>query len=351
MRLLIVTQKIDRSDGVLGFMHRWVEVLAVRFEKVTVICLYKGVYDFPKNVSVFSLGKEHSASHIKYILNFYKYIWKVRKEYDTVFVHMNREYVILGGLLWRLWHKKIIFWYNHRQGNILSRLAGFLSDRILYTSEYSFFAGGKKTLAMPVGVDMTCFKFSPLDDGKISILCFGRIAPVKNIDVFIDALLRLHNNNDKVSARIIGDCLPKDKWYYEKIQISAKPLLDSGLMSFQAGVSNEKAPKVFSESLALVNATASGSFDKTIIEGMATGRLVISCNQSFSDLIPEPLRDFLIFSEGDPQDLALKISTIISLPLKDKDRIARKLREIVEREHSLSVLVSALYNLCETLNS
>src|SRR3989344_6741688 len=57
MRLLIVTQKVDKNDPVLGFFHRWIEKFAKNFERVTVICLGKGEYNLPANVKVLSLGK------------------------------------------------------------------------------------------------------------------------------------------------------------------------------------------------------------------------------------------------------------------------------------------------------
>jgi len=42
MKLLIVTQKVDINDDVLGFFHDWIKEFAKNCEKVTVICLGKG---------------------------------------------------------------------------------------------------------------------------------------------------------------------------------------------------------------------------------------------------------------------------------------------------------------------
>ena len=58
MKLLIITQKIDKNDDLLGIYHKWVKKIAAKCESVRVICLYKGEYDLPDNVKVFSLGKE-----------------------------------------------------------------------------------------------------------------------------------------------------------------------------------------------------------------------------------------------------------------------------------------------------
>src|SRR3989344_232174 len=118
MRLLIVTQKVDKKDPILGFFHRWIEEFAKNFEKVTVVCLEKGEYNLPTNVKVLSLGKEERRSKAEYISRFYRYIWQERKNYDAVFVHMNQEYVLLGWKFWKLWGKKIFLWRNHARGSL-----------------------------------------------------------------------------------------------------------------------------------------------------------------------------------------------------------------------------------------
>ncbi len=136
MRLLILTQIVDLNDDVLGFMHDWIAGFAKNCQQVTVICLKRGEYKLPANVKVLSLGKETGKSRIKYFFNFYKYIWCERKNYDTVFVHMNYEYVNLGGFFWRLLGKKIGLWYAHGYAPLGLKTAAKLVD-IIFTSTKS----------------------------------------------------------------------------------------------------------------------------------------------------------------------------------------------------------------------
>src|SRR3989338_9595639 len=103
MQLLILTQKVDINDDILGFMHAWILKFAQACELVTVVCLEQGEHHLPANVKVLSLGKETGKSRLKYLFNFYRYIWRERKNYSAVFVHMNEIYVILGWLCWKLW--------------------------------------------------------------------------------------------------------------------------------------------------------------------------------------------------------------------------------------------------------
>ncbi len=153
MKFLILTQKVDRNDPILGFFHRWIEEFVKRCERVIIICLEEGEYNLSQNVKVFSLGKEGSHSRAKYLWNFYKYLWQERKNYDAVFVHLNQEYVLLGGILWLLLGKKVFMWRNHHMGNFLTDLAGLFCSKIFCTSKYSYTAKHKKTVLMPVGID------------------------------------------------------------------------------------------------------------------------------------------------------------------------------------------------------
>jgi len=116
-----------------------------------------GEYHLPNNVRVFSLGKEHGASPWRYVFSFYRLIWRERKNYDAVFVHMNQEYVLLGGFLWKLFGKKVTMWRNHFAGNFLTSIAAALSNKMFCTSEHSYTARYKKTSIMPVGIDMDTF--------------------------------------------------------------------------------------------------------------------------------------------------------------------------------------------------
>ena len=86
------------------------------------------------------MGKEGGISRIKYIYRFYKYIFSIRKEYDSVLVHMNPVYIILGGVFWKIMGKKIFLWYNHPMGNMMAKVAILFSNKVFCTSPYSFSA-------------------------------------------------------------------------------------------------------------------------------------------------------------------------------------------------------------------
>ena len=128
MKLLITTQAVDLDDPVLGFFHRWLVEFSKHCESIHVICLKEGRHELPANVFVHSLGKESGASRLRYVARFYRYIWKYKNEYDTVFVHMNPEYIVLGGLLWRIGGKRIGLWYVHKSVSVRLRIAAVFTN-------------------------------------------------------------------------------------------------------------------------------------------------------------------------------------------------------------------------------
>ncbi len=288
-KLLILTQAVDREDPVLGFFHRWIEEFARHYEQVTIICLRKGDYELPSHVKVLSLGKEEGKGRLTYLLRFYRFIWQERKNYDAVFVHMNQEYVLLGGLPWRFLGKRVYLWRNHAKGNILTRLAIILSRKVFCTSPQSFTARFLKTHIMPAGVDTDFFKPSESVIRKPnSILFLGRIAPVKRVLEFVEWFNGL---GEEFTATIAGAALPADEVYEAEVRRIASPRI-----RFVGAVGAEQARDLYRTHEVYVNKTPAGSFDKTIVEAAACGARVVTDNPAAHMIKPEEHNLVLLIS-------------------------------------------------------
>jgi len=190
MRLLITTQAVDRNDQALGFFHGWLEEFAKHFERIEVICLEEGEHNLPKSVSVHSLGKERGASRVEYIFHFYHYIFSLWGKHDAVFVHMNQEYALLGGTLWRLGGKRLVLWRNHKKGSAWTRIAALLAHKVCHTSPEAYVARYANAVRMPIGVDTALFK-PRAAPGQDAILFLGRLDAVKKPDIFLEAIEQL----------------------------------------------------------------------------------------------------------------------------------------------------------------
>ena len=278
MKLLILTQKVDSRDSVLGFFSRWIEELAKRVDSVTVIALGVGEYSLPSNVKVLSLGKESSGSLLKYVFRFYKYIWTERKNYDSVFIHMNQEYIILGWKLWFILGKKRFLWRNHPQGDLWTYLAALFSRKVFYTSPSSFTARFKKAVQMPVGIDTDFFKPDPnVERTHNSVLFLGRISPVKKVLEFVKEW-----GGTQYTVTIAGPILDADKEYGEAVLKN----LPSNI-KYVGPASREEARKLYQTHEIYVNRTPPGSFDKTIVEAAACGMKLDVDNLDAKRLISE----------------------------------------------------------------
>ena len=334
MRLLIVTQAVDVNDPVLGFMHRWIEELAKHSEQIHVICLKEGEYKLSKNVSIHSLGKESGESRIKYLARFYRYIWGLRGEYNTVLVHMNEEYVILSGLWWRLQGKRIVLWRNHKMGSVFTRIAGRLAHVVCYTSPGAYVAGYPNAVRMPIGIDTVLF--APRDEPiRGSILFLGRLDAVKNPETFLQALARLAHMQVRFSADIYGDPSEGREEYARHLKETYGK--NPGIRFFPS-VRNEETPPVYAAHEVYVNLTPSGSFDKTIGEAMASGCVVIVAN----DAVEEALGPGLLVSPDDRVQVADAIQKAFSLTPEERRTVVKRQREYIVREHSLTLLVERL---------
>src|SRR3989338_1955610 len=261
MRLLVVTQKIDEGDAVLGFMHGWVLEFARQAEKVSVICLEKGRVNLPENVGVFSLGKEKTElgiknyelwKRLKYVWRFVRYIVQLRKSYDAVFVHMNPEYVVLGGLFWKLWGKTVTLWYAHKSIPWHLRLAFLFIDIIFTSTKSGFRLPSTKVKVIGQGIDTEKFK-SKSEKLKVkgekevfNVVTVGRITPSKDYDILIDAIEIVNQKNHiNVQVDIVGPTsVVSDVLYLKQLKEKVERTGLSGVIAFKGPIANSELPDV-----------------------------------------------------------------------------------------------------------
>lgn len=333
MKLLIVTQKVNKDDPILGFFHRWIIEFAKHCESVVVICLEKGVYDLPANVKVLSLGKEDGVSRSRYLRRFYSYIWKERMGYDAVFVHMNPIYVILGGFLWKIFGKKVSLWYTHKNVDWKLRVAEKLVHKIFTASKESFRLVSKKVQVMGHGIDVDVFAPSPDKNRQNNqIVSVGRISSTKNQLAIIKGFETLKSLGYSGNLNIVGGPITADDIKYDedlKEYVRSSNLQD--FVNFKGPVSPDDVVDMYKQADVFINLSSTGSMDKAVLEAMACNLKVITSNDAFKNILPpENLTDSM------PQDIANKINILSKRPVDSH------WREYVISNHSLNSLISHL---------
>lgn len=329
-RTLFVTQVMDTADPVLGFTAEWVSALRRRVSSVQVIAL-RG----RKGPGVHIL-RPKSAHRLVVALRYLGLLWRLRRSYDTVFVHMNQVYVLLGAPLLKLLGKRILLWRNHPQGTLATRAAVALSDRVFCTSERSFTARFTKTELMPVGIDTG--HFSPgreASDGR-RIAYVGRISPIKRVEILVEALGILRSRAVQFAVQVTGGALPQDEGYLRGLKARAHEM--DVAIDWHPGVPPGRLPAVYRGAAVVVNLTPPGSFDKVILEALACGIPVIAANTDLRGKVDGRC----LVDPADAGTVAARLEGFLELPATERAAIGAEGREFVVREHSLDALMDRL---------
>lgn len=346
MRLLIITQKVDERDDVLGFFVRWIEEFAKHAEKITVVCLQKGKYYLPKNVSVLSLGKEeiHGVKILKtlrYIVRFYAYIWRERKNYDAVFVHMNPIYIVLGGIFWKFWHKKIALWYTHKRVDLKLRIAEKFADIIFTASKESFRLKSDKVRVVGHGIDTE--RFHPVEKWPhetMRIISVSRIAPVKNIHIMVEVAALFKKAGVSFEMKIAGAPITDaDRAYFAQLKKEVQEKNVEDCVSFVGAIPYTDIPAFYQHGDLFLNLSETGSLDKAVLEAMASGVSVLTSNEAFFEIVPEKhlLRN-------------MYADVIVQKIMETKEISKEELRELeytVAQNHSQVFVIQKITSLLE----
>lgn len=339
MRLLVLTQTLDKKDPALGFFHEWVVALATRVDHLAVFPLKTGEYTLPKNVMVEPLRTAQKCASLATALRVLTLSWKHRNAYDAVFVHMNQEYILVAGLLWKLLGKRVYLWRNHYAGSLLTTFAALFCDKIFYTSKSSYTARYKHAVQMPVGVDIDPSHFErAIDRTPNSILFFGRFNQSKRPDLLVEALVVLKEESIQFSATFAGGQDDPASTYFREVKGRAEELSLLNQVTFTgAAVPAPERYNYFRSHTIYVNAGKSGMLDKTIFEAIAAGCLPLTASADIAELAGLEFS----YPYGDALALAERLKELLAFS-SDKRALVTKTLQEKTTSHALPVLTDKL---------
>ena len=351
MRLLIITQVLDRQDAVLGFFPRWVEGFARNVERVRVVALSVGdISGLPTNVDVRVVGREGTI--LRY-LRFRKFLREAfgRDGFDTVFAHMIPRYsTAAAGQASRAGARHFL-WYTHGAVDERLRKAERVVERIFTASDESLRLETPKKLVTGHGIDLEHFDgrgTGPM--GAPRLLSVGRMTPSKDPLTLVEALGHLRSEGRDVVLDIVGGGLAPGDGEYEAIvrrRVDELNLGDSVVM--HRSIPYLRVPDNFRRATICVNSSFTGSVDKVVLEAMACERAVVSCNDSFPRVVASLGADArqLTFAPRDAANLAAKLRALLDLPFETRAALGARLRAIVERDHEVDALMARLVSHME----
>ncbi len=337
-KILIITQKVDMNDSSFGFFYDWLREFS-KLAQVTVLALEVGEYVLP-GVTVFSLGKDRGNNKLVWLFNLYRYTWKWRHSYDTVFAHMSPLFVILPYPLFFLLRKRVVLWYVHRNVDLKLRIAEKLVSKVFTATKESFGIESKKVVYMGQAVDVDKFyseNMEHLNDKKeFRLITVGRITPIKNLDTMIEAVA-LVSKQIPIVVDIVGAPVTKgDIEYDERLK---KMIVDNNhenRVRFVGSIANKDLPKLFTTANASINLCPTGGLDKTVLESMASGIPVLVSNTAFKGHLGHYAQE-LMFPERDTVALARLLKDLYAR--KDLPEIGRYLQNQVREKSSIVRLI------------
>ncbi|MEK7538914.1 MAG: glycosyltransferase [Patescibacteria group bacterium] len=330
MRLLFITQKINENDDDLAFVILWIKEFINQGASVKVICLEKG--DFDGSFPVFSLGKEKGFKKIKRIFIFLKLIFSL--DYDRVFVHMNPEYVTLGGWYWFLSRKPIYLWYTHYTTHIHLWISGILCKRMFAATPQSLpqYEGNPKKTIVGHGIDIDFWKDGIPKENNASpfdLVSVHRICRSKRLEL---GILTLKYLPEEYTLTVYGRDVEKD--YYAELEALVKKEGLRERVIFKGPVSMGNLKNIYPSYRVMIN-MARETIDKTMLEGMIFGIYPVTTPRN-----SKAIGLSICPNSENPEDIA---KFILSGELSRYK--ANQLRDIVEEGHSLKSLVGKIGKL------
>ncbi|MFT7677868.1 MAG: glycosyltransferase involved in cell wall biosynthesis [Planctomycetota bacterium] len=361
MKLVFVTQVLDRGDAVLGFVCRWVEGLAHEVEELRVIALEVGdVTGLPSNVSVRELGRKGRIGRLLRYRGMLKEALRT-DGFDTLLTHMVPRYSTLAAGQAQRYGAVHALWYTHKGVDERLRKAVRVVDRVFTASAESMRVDTPKKQVTGHGIDLAHFRPraepTPFErgEGPARLLSVGRLTPAKDPLCVLDAVAELVTHGHDVQLDWAGGGLAAgDQAFSDQVQEHVRKLGLEERVSFLGDVPYGEIPARFGEADLFLSASRTGSVDKVVLEAMACGVPAITCNESFPPIfahLGEQHAMELIFPHGDAHALANCAGALLHCRAQERSDLGLDLRKIVQQDHDVDHLMKRLVHELERLRA
>ncbi|MCC6905813.1 MAG: glycosyltransferase family 4 protein [Anaerolineae bacterium] len=349
MHVLMLTQKVSRADPLLGFAHGWITELASRVRRLTVICLEEGDHDLPGNVRVLSMGKERNRGRAGLLVGLIRALAQAVPQADVVFGHMIPRYTLVAAPFTRRYGLPIVQWYTHRNVTAELRIVHRLADRIVTASPESYGIPGEKVIVLGHGIDMAAYAAVERAPRPGHILAVGRLSPIKNYEVLLDAfaLLLARTGHGETHLTIAGGPTPEHgEAYARSLYERAERLGITRQVSFLGAVPHDRVAALYAVATATTNLCPTGGVDKAVLESFAAGVPAVVHNATFLPLLAE--QSGLLHAVAlTPEGVAGRLEALLRLQQTERDALGLALRERMRDQYGLSGLIGRLVGVFE----
>jgi glycosyltransferase involved in cell wall biosynthesis len=322
LKLLFVTQQLDREHPVLAATSSQVAALARRVDQLVVLAASAASEGLPANVRVRSFG---AGLRVARGARFEAALAQELNGLDVVVAHMCPIYAVLAAPLVRPLRIPLVLWFAHWRASRILRTAERLSTTVVSVDRRSYPLSSGKLHAIGHGIELSRFPCADRSgDGALRLLALGRYSPAKGLDVVLRALAAT-----KASLTVHGPALTdSERAHRSELERLVTELGLVERVRLEDAVPYAEVPRLLATADALVDNMRAGAPDKVVYEAAASCLPVLASNPVFDDLLGPELR----FDRDSPEELAARVR---SLAVLDRAAIGRDLRRRVEEHHDV----------------
>jgi glycosyltransferase involved in cell wall biosynthesis len=348
MRLLFLTQVVDRDHPALAQSVDLVRVLAGRCERLVVLCDRVGRHDLPAGVQLRTFG---SGSRLGRGLRFERAVLPELARGprpDAVLAHMIPVFLSLAAPAAKARRVPLLLWYTHWNADRSLRLATRLADRVLSVDRRSFPLDSPKVRGIGHAVDVERFVPRPRPEpgGPLRLLALGRFARWKGYGTLLDGFAAAVAEGLDATLEIRGPELTDDERRHRAElgeRVAADPRL-AARVTLAPPVVRDDVPALLAAADALVSATeprGAETLDKVVYEAGACAVSVVASNTALAEYLAGlPLE--LRFRARDPADLAARLLGLAGAGGDARAAAGNELRRRVVQSHSLESWADAV---------
>lgn len=348
MTVLLFNQRVDLDDPGQGVAIDWMHGLAARVDRLVVVTHHAGRVPRLENGVIHSLGREHGWTEARRALRFYRLVSQILPTERPTFClsHMVPVSTVMAGPLLKARRIPILQWYTHRVTPWEIRVATRFATHVLTAASDSFGIETRKLIVTGHGIPTD--RFTPgqarADEGTPQLLTVGRLAPIKHLEIMLQAVALLRDRGVPVRLRIVGGArVDSDRAYEAELRETARALRLESAIEFSGAVPRAELVDVYRDADIFVHACDSG-LDKAGLEAMSCGIPLVSSSSGFAGLLAASGSELTV-AHGSAAALATRVQQLLALSPVERRALGLKLREIVREQHDLSRLMDRIIAL------
>ena len=347
MRLILITQRVDPDDPILGATVAKITALAARFDEVVVVTDTAVPGTLPPNCRVRPFASRTRLGRGLRFLEAMVAELLRRPRPVAVLAHMCPIYAVLAAPLVRPFGVRVLLWYAQWHPTRMLSIAARVSTTIVSVDRQSVPIRSAKVVGIGHGIDVSQFSCAGgnIVEPPYKLVALGRYSDSKGLDTIVRAIRLARDAGVDVRLECRGtSTMSGERETLAGLERLVDELGLTGDVVLGGPIPRGDVPELLTRSWALVNNTRSGAPDKVVYEACASCLPILVSSPPVGALVDD-LEPNLRFIPDDAATLAAAIGDLSRVDGDARSRLGATLRERVTAAHSTDSWADAITRL------